>query len=197
MGKVKLTQEQADAIRRIKKDTDGGITNGNIRNHLRKGWGIPPYRALNDLSTKEFLDALYIGYEVEPEYKENDWLNYLTIHGDLKTDKVIDVSDDRVLMELSNSWVHFNNVKSHATPSEIAEEKEHRWWAKHGRDVWELKDYDLLKGLSTGLIYQVFIFGDDLYVATRETFENVEQDDIAALKQMFEIACFAEDRKDV
>lgn len=194
MEKVKLTQEQADAIKKLKAEASnkeiiymntspfGGI-------HLDKD-----KQTIFEMDLDELIRALYIGYEVESEFKVGDWVVTSDFLEPIR--KVKEVNDRLLVDNTGIVWRDFGEIR-HATPEEIAKEKERRWWKKHNREVWELKDYDLLKGLSTGLIYQVFIYGDDLYVATRETFENVEQDDIAALKQMFEIACFSEDRKDV
>lgn len=193
MEKVKVTREIADAIERgIKIYSKSRIMN----DHEPDGW-LGNLTDLNGLTKDEMARSLYIGYEVEPEYKENDWLNYLTIHGDLKTDKVIDVSDDRVLMELSNSWVHFNNVKSHATPSEIAKEKERRFFAEHGREPWELKKNDILndrrenctvtiaKVIDKEVMTVLFTNGD------WEFYNNIVED------SDWRVACFADKRLDV
>src|SRR5690625_6848002 len=65
MEKVKVTQAQADLIKSI-KDTDYAI---NIH-----GLNKRPDSPLQELTTAELARALYIGYEVDPEYSVGDWI---------------------------------------------------------------------------------------------------------------------------
>lgn len=136
--KVILTKEQAEAIEFAKK------------HHMRHEI-IDAYMQINDsrlvdelkvlyqLSYDKFFKALYIGYEVEPEFscEVGDWIK------DTSTGAVFQVKDTQ----------HRNNVmdsryttKRHATPSEIAEEKERRFWNKFGREVNEYRAGDIVKG---------------------------------------------------
>src|SRR5699024_11265270 len=58
--------------------------------------------------------------------------------------KITKVSGRSALLEgVNNCWWGFSQIR-YATESEIAAEKERRFWNRHGREVWELKQDDLL-----------------------------------------------------
>src|SRR5690625_2663863 len=125
MGKVRLTQEQADAIEGIKEYQRKLLNSGEHRI-------MEEFKDLRSLTTDEFMDALYVGYEVEPEYSVGDWI-------------VVDYGEHGTEVGIIKGWIdkphsffidkcHFGanvNEARHATPEEIAEEKERRWFAKH------------------------------------------------------------------
>lgn len=191
MGKVKLTQENADLLENKRKKMEDykiievfSKVNGerNAKFHI-----------------DELIKALYIGYEVEPEFKVGDlvfvdWDNrkggkfyvveYVSTDGSVAIDN--SAGNNRPCMDIIR----------HATPEEIAEEKERRWWAKHNRDVWEMKDRDLLINITTGKICTVRVEHNDLHLAKAD---NVILSiyDPKKLAGKYEVICFAEDRKDV
>src|SRR5699024_2274293 len=139
--KVKLTREQAEAIKSIRGDINGGFTPGNIRTQLKKQWMSRPYATLNELPFEQFIVAVLGDYEVEETFEVGDW-----VHNNV-TGRVAKIDDRGYDEEVA--WVDDDKVNCftqfrHATPEEIAEEKQRRWWAKHGRDVWELRENDLL-----------------------------------------------------
>src|SRR5690625_2879696 len=188
MEKVKLTQKQADLIKDI-KDIDYAI---NIH-----GFNKRPDSPLQRLTTAELARALYIGYEVEPEFKVGDWV-------------FIDYGEAGTEIGFIKGWInephsfyidkcHFGanvNKARHATPEEIAKEKERRWWAKHGRDVWELKKGDVIGiNIKTITINEV---REDGYIAY---FDGLGSDRIYSIDSLksggYKIICFADDRKDV
>src|SRR5690625_1290396 len=189
MEKVKVTQAQADLIKSI-KDTDYAI---NIH-----GLNKRPDSSLQELTTAELARALYVGYEVEPEYSVGDWVR------DAKGEviKVTEVDRGGILTDGGNlrSWYGnrsdgYRSLK-HATPEEIAKEKERRWWAKHGRDVWELRKGDVIGiNIKTITINEVREHG---YIAY---FDGLGSDRIYSIDSLksggYKIVCFAEDRKDV
>src|SRR5690625_7963427 len=73
MKKVKLTQEQADAIERgIKIYGKSRIMNV----HALDGW-VGNLNDLNGLTKDEIARALYVGYEVESEFKVGDWVYHV------------------------------------------------------------------------------------------------------------------------
>src|SRR5699024_4487920 len=132
MEKVKLTQEQADAIERgIKIYGKSRIMN----DHALDGW-VGNLNDLNGLTKDEIARALYVGYEVESEFKSGDY-----VVNDIGTIGLIEsVNGDH----LKGVWIRdfdipmnctSNKIARHATPEEVEEVKERRWWAKHGRDV--------------------------------------------------------------
>src|SRR5699024_10463679 len=98
----------------------------------------------------------------------------------------------------NSSNIHYFKDIRHSTPEEVAREERRRWWAKHGRDVWELKDYDVIgdESKETPVTVQliktaglndeevVFFKNDDW-----ELYDNV--------KEHYLVVCLAEDRKDV
>lgn len=178
MEKVKLTKEQAEAIETKKGTTESAA----IAKHL-EGWTWPENKCLNDLSMEQFVKALYIGYEIEETFEVGDWVK------DTSTNAVIKINDRK----------HRNNLIDprhttirHATPEEIAEEKQRRWWAKHGREVWELRENDLVSD-KDGCSYTINLIKKD-YV---EFVEFGMRKKVKEIKESFKVICFAEDRKDV
>src|SRR5699024_4499260 len=117
MKKVKLTQKQYDGVDKIAK--------------LFEGFQLD--------RLKKVIEIIERGYEVDPEYKVGDWV----VHKDKgEIGKVVEVSDLNTSIEYySDSHSKFR----YATESEIKEEKQRRWWNAHGRDVWELKEGDILR----------------------------------------------------
>src|SRR5690625_1009321 len=143
--KVKVTREQAEAIERIKTEQIKRFeeVKKNKTAYLLTDWEKP----LFELESKHLQDALYIGYEVEPEVKVGDWVkaNWIVEKPTIHKLKGIDRNTVEIDGEQNNTNPGISII-SLATPEEIAEEKERRWWAKHGRDVWELKTGDILAG---------------------------------------------------
>ncbi|RDW17025.1 hypothetical protein CWR48_15600 [Oceanobacillus arenosus] len=147
--KVKVTKEQAEAIKKAVElhGEDYVVDTHCLKQKNRSLW--THYLALNDMEMWKLARAVYRGYEVEPEFKVGD--------------KIIDsLVDNCPIIEVTEIEKYYligfwltdigskvtTSVKRHrarhATPSEIAQEKERRWWASHGREVWELRRGDLL-----------------------------------------------------
>src|SRR5699024_2290283 len=175
--KVILTKEQAEAIE-TKKSTGSAA----VAKHL-EGWTWKENKCLNDLSMEQFVKALYIGYEVEETFKVGDWVK------DTSTNAVIKIKDRQHRNNINDP--RYSTVR-HATPEEIAKEKQRRWWAKHGRDVGELKENDLLyyddefkevEGVSE--IGAIMLSSERFYLP------------LETIKSKYSVACFAEDRKDI
>ena len=149
MEKVKLTREQANAIEwALQKENEyspdrllrlRSSDNANFHNELYP---------LNDIDIAVLARALYIGYEVEPEFKVGDWVVRTSDEGlYFEKNKIFRAGhdiDDKGVQEEDSDIYHVPSNLRHATPEEIAEEKERRWWKKHGRDVWELRKGDVL-----------------------------------------------------
>src|SRR5699024_1459557 len=191
--KVKLTREQAEAIKSIRGDINGGFTPGNIRTQLKKQWMDKPYATLNELPFEQFIVAVLGDYEVEETFKVGDWV--VDVYEGITR---IDSKEKEGLWigEGTLTWVNYDGEcyerLRHATPEEIATEKQRRWWAKHGRDVWELKENDLL-------------YYDDEFKEVEEVSEigaimlSSERFylPLETIKSKYSVACFAEDRKDI
>lgn len=122
MEKVKLTQEQADAIETLKEKAKGMLV-------------------------VDLLEALKNGYAVEEEYKVGDWVVYKSAQKGLIICKVESVSGVKV----DTDYVASNGYKQsfgksqirHATPEEIKAEQERRVWARIGREVNEWRKGDV------------------------------------------------------
>jgi hypothetical protein len=70
MKKVKLTKEQADALKLSIADYG---TDNVMDYHDSDNW-VGRLEPLNDLPHSELARALYVGYEVIEEYKPGDWV---------------------------------------------------------------------------------------------------------------------------
>src|SRR5690606_29085439 len=150
MEKVKVTREQAEAIEYLKKllsDTSERKRNLQlIKEKLDHDyhWESPNFKAANEIPDDIFIAALHYGYEVEPKFEVGDWvvIDYKE-HG-TKVGKIKGyIKKDAFYIDNNHAAGSIMNTR-HATPEEIVAEKERRWWAKHGRDVWELREGDIL-----------------------------------------------------
>ena|SRR5690625_211650 len=192
MEKVKLTQEQADAIKKLKAEASnkeiiymntspfGGI-------HLDKD-----KQTIFEMDLDELIRALYIGYEVESEFKVGDWVVTSDFLEPIR--KVKEVNDRLLVDNTGIVWRDFGEIR-HATPEEIAKEKERRWFAKHGRNPWELKEGDILSehgNCQTRTIYRVCPLTKSV-----KFYGDVEWTRKYEIRSNYLVACFAEDRKDV
>ena len=179
--KVKLTRNQVEALRNAVGRYGEDLT---VIRHAERYFHKEDEQVLTELTTAEVAKALYIGYEVEETFEVGDWVK------DTSTNAVIKINDRQ----------HRNNLIDprhttirHATPEEIAKEKQRRWWAKHGRDVWELRDGDLLRSNDTKKTYEL-----NNQTSYGAWFEGLTSG-IAhrVVKRNYKIVCFAEDRKDI
>lgn len=185
MEKVKLTREQAEEIEIRNK---GFAKEETIKNHIF-GWSY--IECLNELTLDEMIRALYIGYEIEETFKVGDWV--------FDRESVYKIISKHHADDLNKGMY----LKArHATPEEIEEEKQCRWWAKHGRKVWELRQSDVLVNKSNGkdwiVISEINKVSDcknyRVFPFLTGEFEIMH---LETIKRHFQIVCFAEDRKDV
>ena len=188
MEKVKLTREQAEEIERYKKNGDEQI-DYMIDGHI---YDKRPDLKISTLKTSELARALYIGYEVKETFEVGDWVYVEVPKKELPNVFKVMIAE-RYSVKLDR--LYGNHKKSdirHATAEEIAEEKQRRWWAKHGRDVWELRENDLLYyDGEFKEVEEVSEFGAIILSSERVYFP------LETIKSKYSIACFAEDRKDV
>src|SRR5690625_4019673 len=182
MEKVKLTQEQADAIERL---LEKGSRDEILDTHFNiDSWQYPENRCLNGMEASHLARALYIGYEVEPKFKVRDWVY------NKNADVFLQIDDK----DMATRYSEFPSIYRHATPEEIAKEKQRIWWAKHDRGVWELREGDALKADDGDYLVEVCEVFDSCNVRLTGGVVHVK---ISELKEGYRVICFAEDRKDL
>lgn len=72
MSKVRLTQEQADAIEELMQAPFNNTKDGLLVEHTTLGGFTNLNKAGVDIPL--LAKALYIGYEVEPEFEKGQWI---------------------------------------------------------------------------------------------------------------------------
>ncbi len=145
MEKIKLTQEQADAISKLlKKMTADRL----IDTHIKQIWK-EEYDALNYMEVSKVARAVLVGYEVIPQYKVGEWV--VNIHsGEIgQVEAFTNVkgslgNSERIIV---NNVVNYPDSFRHATPEEIQQEKKRQFWDKLGREVDEYKAGDVVSVL--------------------------------------------------
>src|SRR5690625_231371 len=202
MKKVVLTQEQANAIEafRILEQNNKQILKYNFHKlpEIDKDTFAEP---INEMDFDTLVKALYIGYEVEPEFKEKDWIAFYHEEEEKEIITTIHTIEGKFVSYIDGIYVCYVAIKDirHATQEEIAKEKERRWWEKHNRDVWELKEGDVLdlNGHTFHIVDQVdddktywLVSKDGPGTATQEILKNEDTWD-------WRVVYFSEDRKDV
>src|SRR5699024_2955381 len=162
--KVKLTREQAEAVEKLRKMaiSDDVIVHNTVFYQVTERERDTAYKPFKDIDLDTLLKALYIGYEVEETFKVGDWVKVNWRDKKPSIHKVRRVNNTFAIIDGKQANTKPpTRIVEHATPEEIAEEKQRRWWAKHGRDVWELKDLDILINEKTGKMYEVNILADE------------------------------------
>lgn len=188
MGKVKLTQEQADWIEKYTLTQEQVDHLIDIHSHRKR-----PDSPLVDLSTSKLARALYSGYEVEAEFKVGDWV----ITGRGLLGKYLEKTSEVYRFNLIGGHHATSDNIRHATPEEVAKEKERIWWKKHGREPWELKEDDVLEYLGDLLIVDSFDSEDICFRSNKNCTKNHYMENFDYVQKHFRVVCFAEDRKDV
>src|SRR5699024_2497282 len=151
-----------------------------------------PDSPIVDWPASKLAKALYIGYEIKKGFEVGDWV-YNEEFGLIG--QITKIEGVRI-------WAHwndddkekiiFNENLRHATPQEITEEKQCRWWAKHGREVWELRKGDVLKSENTRLIYGIADVKDSSILFVNESKFKTKN----MIKRFYKVLCFAEQRLD-
>ena len=204
MEKVKLTQEQADEIRSLYDDLKDELSmsiDEFIDDHANDGG----YKPLNDLNISVSLLAkyFYIGCEIKPEFKVGDFVHVTWSNTNPGIYNVVETgvrSVDGDWNGVKIDWFGHPNpsldIIRHATPEEIAQEKERRWWKSHNRDVWELRESDILSidGYENVTMVVKEVIHENITLLNGEDEEYMFLYDI---KNLLSVVCFAEDRKDV
>lgn len=150
-GKIKITQAQADAIEEYLECGDVVEmleVHAGIRADKNNNWVIE-FKTLNSLSMADLARALLIGYEVEPEYKDGDWIVFVNAVNESLVCIIENVGNSSV----DTDYVGSNGYKQSfgkkrirlATPEEIKAEKERRVWESIGRGVKEFRVGDIIE----------------------------------------------------
>ena len=194
MGKVKITQEQAKEIEERKKTN---LLDLSIIHHVNGRWEGATNYVLNDLTLDEFIRALYIGYEVEPEFKVGDIVNdgygaVLKIAAVEENGITLYTNHKNTVQEwFGNKTDDYKRIR-HATDVEVELYKQRRFWQDNGREVWELKKGDVLSKDKRKMSTVNWV--DSLGVSFNEFgFFAIWHE----VKKYYKIACFAHDRKDL
>lgn len=169
MKKVKVTREQAEAIEEFQKTVhELGI------------------------SSDELKGIFESGYEVKPEFKVGDFIEIeLFGRGVVVEITGINNADGRIRINGSSEFNEYNVIRK-LTDEEIQQEKERRWWKKHGREPWELKKGDVIIGHYTKYIHVISKDSDEsgYYIEGYHC-------DAKEIKHNFKVLTFAENRLDV
>jgi len=175
--KVKLTKEQAEGIQKLYTF----IHDNDVLNL--------------EFTARELSEIIKYGYEVEETFEVGDWVVYdngVERGYGYKTNQIKDVDEQKAYFDERRS-MNLSSLR-HATPEEIAEEKQRRWWESNNRAVWELKEGDILKDIyqreihevvGIGFMGSVMFEGDTSYRAVDE------------IENKCTVVCLAEDRKDI
>ncbi|MBO1003155.1 hypothetical protein [Pseudogracilibacillus auburnensis] len=188
MEKVKLTQEQADAIQ-IRIDRNA---RDDMMDYHASGWTGRSNTCLNSLSASELARALYVdnGYEVEPNIKIGDtvFVSWLNREGEFY--KVEDVlTNGKIVIDSKTYDKPSMDIVRLATPEEI-------FWNDNDRGVWEIREDDTLEYLGDPLIVDSFD-SEDVCFKRNKNYPEKYTESFDFVKEHFKVFCFAEDRKDV
>ena len=154
--KIKLTQEQADFIER---GFEAGMEAEEMINRFASA-GLfvkQPSHKLHGLCVADLAKALLIGYEIEPRLKVGDWAVRKKGRRIIKkpTDRegiAFQIEEIGIGVLGSDGNNHAIGALRHATPEEIAEEKERRKWA-------EIEEGDILRKIP--MAHEVAIYEGD------------------------------------
>ena len=191
MEKVKLTQEQAQMIENHRGSFERLMSKRYMKN-------CPTY--IDELTIQQVVDAYFGGYEVEETFRVGDWVvcedGYIgQIEFINEIEKWANIGYSKDTRErgvcLATTYDLIDIIR-HATPEEIAEEKKRRWWARHGRDVYEFKSGDLIDH-DHYVVEVMEVRSDMLRVEINTTVATITKEYYDQIK----IICFAEDRKDL
>src|SRR5699024_11601166 len=120
MGKVKLTQEQAEMI---KKHREADNLEMLLRKHRMSGC----LTYIDELTTQQVVDAYFDGYKVDPDFEVGDWVVYdngVERGYGYKTNQIKDIEEPRAFFD-EGRRMYISRLR-YATPYEIAEKKQCR-----------------------------------------------------------------------
>ena len=201
--KVRVTREQAEMIKKH-KEAD------NLERLLWKHRMLGCITCIDELTTQQVVDAYFDGYKVEPEFETGEWvvcedgyigqiefINEIEKWANIGYSK--DTKERGVCLATTYDLI---DIIRHATPEEIAEEKQRRWWSKHDRNLWELKEGDILiskKKPHSCIVKFVEATDENATLLVDgiqdEFYEGSET--LEYMREEYKVFCFVEDRKDL
>lgn len=200
MSKVKLTKKQADLLEQAIKQYGEDLT---IIRHVVKYFNLNCEKELFELTTAEVAKAIYIGYEIEPEFKVGD----IVKDGNDTLREVAEVKENGIYLYVNNEIkpLGWHGKKSdmykqlrHATDVEVESYKKRRFWHENGREVGEFKKNDILSVEGANYAYTI---SKVLVGKSNKKLYKIDEDSARYTKEMllkgFVVTCFAHDRKDI
>ncbi|MFD1450867.1 hypothetical protein [Oceanobacillus sojae] len=145
MEKIQLTQDQERALKEAWQEKGkAGLINYHSLTEYDNNWA-----SLGQLSTDDIARALYIGYEVIPQFKVGDWVIFeykaVRVIGEIleiETDEFFTAKVDDPKYQVPQN-IALSKLR-HVIPEEIQQEKKRRFWEKLGREVDEYRQGDIV-----------------------------------------------------
>jgi len=163
MEKVKVTKAQAEAIEEYKEKVMGVF---DFLHDLAGTHHINSHGEEQEEEAIKLMKAFTDGYEVEPEFKVGDWIyiDECATHTNKEhVRKIVAVNPPAITLDDNwNIGLESGHIR-HATPSEIKQEKERRFWAGLGREVNEYKKGDIAININR-VIAEPFVVINDCVV---------------------------------
>src|SRR5699024_9588337 len=105
MSKVKITKQQAEAIEelRSKRFPDSVIAHNVACDNYNSRVSRSEHDSLCEMKFDDLIKALYIGYEIEPEYKVGDWVRYWKNDCLAVVDKITEIRYDNGEVEFDHT----------------------------------------------------------------------------------------------
>lgn len=182
MEKVKITKKQEEAMDLTPFDLIHDLYHGHYY-----------YKGTHEEQEQDVLKVLkaYInGYEVEPEFKVGDWIYNTKAKRVAQIDHRFGNGDELWVDDEEFNFYHLNDSR-HATPEEIKQEKERRFFNEHGRKPWELKVGDVLvKKMDNFPLVVTEVNAEEITL-------NLLTCTRSEVKKCCKVLCFADDRLDV
>ena len=136
MDKLVITQEQERSFLDFKSTNKDCKTEEMLElfNDNHKHWESQSRKGIASFTPQQFALLLCGWYEVEEEYTIGDWVIYLHSNQIFMV-KGIGIDGSIMTDDPTNGkYTHSSHYRK-ATPEEIAQEKERRFWAELGREV--------------------------------------------------------------
>lgn len=153
MNKPVITREQARFIGDLEENKPLGKDVFDFIYKLSK-CEMPYSKQVNTINDEQIevaklMRAFLDGYEVEPVIKVGDWGKF-EHRGETIITRILDIDYEGEFFKVDAEFpglryptVPFWRMKQ-PIETEIYKERERRFWAEHGREVWELREGDVL-----------------------------------------------------
>ena len=139
--KVKVTKEQAEALDKAK-----GIFNLaafiDFANEESKPMNNHSLVLRREFDKETLLQAVFYGYDVEPQFKVGDWVIWETKFELVVVQIKNKIRDTGISFGFNKEEYHSDYIVRHATPLEIKAEKERQLWKSIDREVGEFREGD-------------------------------------------------------